>query len=70
VLAAAAELLVDTGVVTVEEVVVDITWQNAQGQMETSRRIGFERGRKVSNEPRYLSSRLQAMKNATSNRAE
>jgi hypothetical protein len=42
VLAAAAELLVDTGVVTVEEVVVDITWQNAQGQMETSRRIAAE----------------------------
>lgn len=41
-LAAAAELLVDTGVVTVEEVVVDITWQNAQGQMETSRRIAAE----------------------------
>jgi hypothetical protein len=42
VLAAAAELLVDTGVATVEEEVVAITWQSAQGQMETNRRITTE----------------------------
>jgi hypothetical protein len=42
VLAAAAELLVDTGVATVEAEVVAITWQSVQGQMEASKRIATE----------------------------
>jgi hypothetical protein len=41
-LAGAAELLVDTGVATVERVEAAMTWQSAQGWTEATTRIAAE----------------------------